>query len=197
MVRTARNTLVGFIAALLLALPGETGAAEKLPQRPNVLFIAADDLRPQLGCYGDPVPCVFGAHRQAGAADTKRPNVLFIAVDDLNHWVAHLGRNPQAQTPNLDRLAARGVTFSHAYCAVPACEPSRAALLGGGAPLEQRLLPQRRQVEGTPHRGKRTERPIPQGRLLRRRCWEDLPRRAVFTLGVDRVHEHHGPFRDR
>ncbi|MCX6896903.1 MAG: sulfatase [Verrucomicrobia bacterium] len=60
-----------------------------------------------------------------------RPNVLFIAVDDLNHWVRHLGRNPQAQTLNLDRLAARGVTFTHAYAAVPACEPSRCSLLTG------------------------------------------------------------------
>lgn len=64
------------------------------------------------------------------AADT-RPNVLFIAVDDLNVWVTHLGRNPQSRTPNIDGLAARGVTFRHAYCAVPACEPSRAALMGG------------------------------------------------------------------
>ena len=37
-----------------------------------------------------------------------RPNVLFIAVDDLNHWVGHLGRNSQAKTPNIDRLAAMG-----------------------------------------------------------------------------------------
>lgn len=63
-----------------------------------------------------------------------RPNVLFIAVDDLNVWVTHLGRNPQARTPNIDALAARGVTFDHAYCAVPACEPSRAALMGGRRP---------------------------------------------------------------
>lgn len=66
------------------------------------------------------------------AAD--RPNVLFIASDDLNHWVHHLGRNPQSKTPNLDRLAARGVTFTHAYCAVPACNPSRAALMSGRRP---------------------------------------------------------------
>ena len=63
-----------------------------------------------------------------------RPNVLFIAVDDLNHWVTHLGRNPQSRTPNIDRLANMGVTFRHAYCAVPACEPSRAALMGGRRP---------------------------------------------------------------
>src|SRR4051794_11180041 len=71
----------------------------------------------------------------APAAETpKRPNVLFIAVDDLNHWVGHLGRNPQARTPNLDRLAKRGVTFTRAYRAAPVCNPSRVALLSGLRP---------------------------------------------------------------
>ena len=68
------------------------------------------------------------------SAPPKRPNVLFIAVDDLNHWVGHLGRNPQIRTPNIDRLAARGVTFARAYCAAPACNPSRAALMSGLRP---------------------------------------------------------------
>ncbi len=63
-----------------------------------------------------------------------RPNVLFIAVDDLNHWVGHLGRNAQAKTPNIDRLAAMGTSFTNAHCAVPACEPSRCALMGGRRP---------------------------------------------------------------
>ena len=63
-----------------------------------------------------------------------RPNVLFIAVDDLNHWVSHLGRNPQAKTPNIDRLAAMGTTFTNAHTAVPACEPSRCALMSGRRP---------------------------------------------------------------
>lgn len=62
------------------------------------------------------------------------PNVLFIAVDDLNHWVGHLGRNPQTKTPNIDRLAKMGVTFTRAYCAAPICNPSRAALLSGKRP---------------------------------------------------------------
>lgn len=65
---------------------------------------------------------------------TERPNVLFIAVDDLNHWVGHLGRNAQAKTPNIDRLAAMGTSFTNAHCAVPACEPSRCALMGGRRP---------------------------------------------------------------
>ena len=64
----------------------------------------------------------------------ERPNVLFIAVDDLNHWVGHLNRNPQTQTPNIDRLASRGARFTHAYCAAPVCNPSRAALMSGLRP---------------------------------------------------------------
>ncbi|MGC4006094.1 MAG: sulfatase [Pirellulales bacterium] len=68
-------------------------------------------------------------------AKAKRPpNILFIAVDDLNAWVGHLGRNPQAKTPNIDRLAALGTTFTHAYCAAPVCNPSRAALMSGLRP---------------------------------------------------------------
>jgi arylsulfatase A-like enzyme len=68
------------------------------------------------------------------AQSAPKPNVLFIAVDDLNHWVRHLGRNPQVITPNMDRLAARGVTFTNAYAAAPICNPSRAALLSGLRP---------------------------------------------------------------
>ena len=66
------------------------------------------------------------------AAETaKKPNVLFIAVDDLNDWVGCLGGHPQAKTPNIDALAARGVNFARAYCASPVCNPSRSALMSG------------------------------------------------------------------
>ena len=70
----------------------------------------------------------------AAPVASSRPNVLFIASDDLNHWVTHLGRNPQTKTPNIDRLAKMGVTFTRAYTAVPACEPTRCALMGGRRP---------------------------------------------------------------
>lgn len=63
-----------------------------------------------------------------------RPNVLFIVVDDLNHWVGYLGRNPQTSTPNIDKLALRGVRFTHSYCAAPVCNPSRAAVMSGMRP---------------------------------------------------------------
>ena len=64
----------------------------------------------------------------------ERPNVLFIPIDDMNDWVTHLGGHPQSVTPNLDRLAQRGVTFTNAHCAAPACNPSRAALRTGLRP---------------------------------------------------------------
>ena len=63
-----------------------------------------------------------------------RPNVLFIAIDDLRDWVGYLGKNPQVKTPNLDRLAARGLCFTQSYCAAPVCNASRAALLSGLRP---------------------------------------------------------------
>ena len=68
------------------------------------------------------------------AAAPTRPNVLFIAVDDLRDWVGYFGHNPQAKTPNYDRLARMGTSFTRAYCASPVCNPSRAALMSGLRP---------------------------------------------------------------
>ncbi|MDQ3814009.1 MAG: sulfatase [Armatimonadota bacterium] len=70
----------------------------------------------------------------ANGAEGRKPNVLFIAVDDLRDWVGYLGKNPQTKTPNIDRLAARGVAFTRSYCAAPVCNPSRAALMSGLRP---------------------------------------------------------------
>lgn len=67
-------------------------------------------------------------------ADDVRPNVLFIAVDDLNDWVGCLGGNPDTKTPNIDRLAERGMLFTNAQCPAPSCVPSRGALMTGVMP---------------------------------------------------------------
>ncbi|MGF1452388.1 MAG: sulfatase [Opitutales bacterium] len=82
--------LVALLASPLLA----QDPAAKTARRPNVLFIAIDDLKPLLGCYGDEV----------------------------------------VQTPNLDRLAERGVVFENTYCQQAVCGPSRASLLTGLRP---------------------------------------------------------------
>ena len=63
-----------------------------------------------------------------------RPNILFIVADDLNAWIGVLGRHPQARTPNIDRLAARGALFTRAYCTAPYCNASRMSVFTGLLP---------------------------------------------------------------
>lgn len=84
------------IALAILALAGsQAGAADKF----NVLFIAVDDLRPEMGCYGNTI----------------------------------------VKTPNMDRLAAQGLVFNHAYCQQAVCSPSRSSLMTGRRPDETRV----------------------------------------------------------
>jgi len=70
----------------------------------------------------------------SGSLAGDRPSVLFIGIDDLNDWVGCLGGHPQAKTPHIDRLAARGTLFTNAHCQAPLCNPSRASLLSGLRP---------------------------------------------------------------
>ena len=65
---------------------------------------------------------------------SAKPNVLFIAIDDLNDWTGMLKGNPQARTPHMDELAAKGMVFTNAHCAAPACGPSRSAIMSGIRP---------------------------------------------------------------
>ena len=81
----------------LAELPGKADADSE--GRLNVLFLAVDDLRPLLGCYGDKV----------------------------------------ALTPNIDRLAKRGIVFNRAYCQQAVCGPSRLSLMTGRRPDTTRV----------------------------------------------------------
>jgi iduronate 2-sulfatase len=69
----------------------------------------------------------------------RRPNVLLIISDDLNNALGCYG-DALVKTPHLDRLAARGVRFQHAYCTFPLCGPSRNSLLTGLYPNSTGIL---------------------------------------------------------
>ena len=84
---------------LPVAMNAQTTSEGALSSRKNVLFIAVDDLKPLLGCYGDPI----------------------------------------AQTPHIDRLAARGTIFASAYCQQAVSAATRASLLTGMCPDRTRV----------------------------------------------------------
>ena len=85
-----------------------------------------------------------GIWTTTAAAEEPQPNVLFIAIDDMNDWTGFLGGHEQAITPNMDRLSRRGVNFTNAFCAAPACNPSRTSVMTGLAPS----------TSGVPRRGR-------------------------------------------
>ncbi|MCP3933030.1 MAG: sulfatase [Bacteroidetes bacterium] len=76
-----------------------------------------------------------------GVLAQDKPNILFIAIDDMNDWTGFLGGHPQALTPNMDKLAAKGMNFTNAHCPAPGCSPSRNALLYGVEPFNSGLYP--------------------------------------------------------
>ena len=89
-------------------------------------------MKPQLAAL---VFLLFFTNLQA----QDRPNILFIIVDDLNDMPLHPTGKPHVPTPNFDRLAARGVSFTNAHCNDPICAPSRSSMLTGLYPQTSSL----------------------------------------------------------
>lgn len=99
-----RNTIYTFLSTILLFHVVSyasfcSGMKAKVTDRPNILFIVVDDLKPSIGVYGDQT----------------------------------------ANTPNIDRLAKNGVTFSNAYCQQAVCAPSRVSVFTGMRPDRTRV----------------------------------------------------------
>src|SRR5262245_25027691 len=78
---------------------------------------------------------VSGLAASLGASgQSRRPNFLFILADDHAGYVLGAAGNKQAETPNLDRLAAEGTHFRQHYCNSPVCTPSRQSFFTGLMP---------------------------------------------------------------
>ncbi len=79
-------------------------------------------------------PAQSGGNAAPSGAGAPPPNVLWICTDQQRWDTIHALGNPHIRTPHIDRLAAEGVSFTHAYCQNPICTPSRASFLTGCIP---------------------------------------------------------------
>jgi len=70
----------------------------------------------------------------SAALPKRRPNILFFLVDDMGWMDSSLYGSRYYKTPNVDRLAKRGMMFTDAYAANPLCSPTRASILTGKYP---------------------------------------------------------------
>ena len=73
------------------------------------------------------------------SAKKSKPNVLFLISDDLNTALSGFG-HPQCKTPELDKLASRGMRFENMHCQYPVCGASRASLMSGLYPYTNGTL---------------------------------------------------------
>ncbi|WP_341227465.1 sulfatase [uncultured Arcticibacterium sp.] len=114
----------------------------------------------------------------------EKPNVLFIAVDDLNTMLGVLDKFSNTKTPNLDRLAARGVMFSDAHCQAPLCGPSRASIMTG-------LRPSTTGIYGMIDDNKiRSENPATKEIIM---LPEYFKNNGYHTMGIGKLFHDHAP----
>jgi uncharacterized sulfatase len=66
----------------------------------------------------------------------KNKNNILLITSDQHHWMSMGYMNPEVQTPNLDRLAARGTVFTRSYTVNPTCTPTRASIITGQYPSQ-------------------------------------------------------------
>ncbi|MEB2787147.1 sulfatase [Algoriphagus persicinus] len=110
-------------------------------------------------------------------AQTNKPNVLFIAVDDLRAELGHF-ENSTIVTPNLDKLASEGVSFTNHFVQVPTCGASRAAFLTGKRPSRTAELGNNIMADEFPDK---PESEIPETFI------HHLRRNGYYTVGIGKI----------
>ena len=119
------------------------------------------------------VLALIGSDASGREAPTARPNVVVILADDFGWADLACYGSRYHKTPNLDRMAERGLRFTDAYAACPVCSPSRAALLTGKYPARLNLTDW---LPGRPDR--------PDQKLLRPAIEQQLPAEATTLAAV-------------
>lgn len=103
-------------------------------------------MRTQLERHGFHLPLILLVTLSLARADARaeatvdRPNIVYILADDLGYGDVHcLNPDSKIATPNLDRLAEQGMTFTDAHSGSSVCTPTRYGILTGRYAWRSRL----------------------------------------------------------
>lgn len=121
----------------------------------------------------------LGTNSKCAPENNERPNILVILCDDLGYGDVSFNGSPDIKTPNLDKLANRGITFTSAYVSHPFCGPSRASIMTGRYP----------QAIGTPYNlrdsGIRPNYGVPETETFMSRVLKDA---GYHTMAIGKWH---------
>ncbi len=153
------------------------GLSRPLVESETLIHVKPKHLHPSWRWATRTVPCFFlSLLAILPAMAAEKLNVLLIISDDLRDTVGCYG-NAGVKTPNIDRLAARGVRFDHAYVQYPVCNPSRTSFLTGMRCEQTRVVDNKTMFRD------RLPDVVTLPQLLRQNGWHSASFGKVFHVG--------------